>query len=152
MAASTSKNLYQVESPEQFQELLSQDLDRVSVLYFYADWAEPCASMTQVVSALSEQNKSVLFLNIEAEVLPEISESFEVDEVPYTILLMVSEAFPSSFPPITRRRQAQMSMYLRLSWRHSGPHTARTGVWCAAEASIRRDRKVHFPSSLPQIL
>jgi len=86
-AASTSKNLYQVESPEQFQELLSADLERVSVLYFYADWAEPCASMTQVISALSEQHKTALFLNIEAEALPEISESFEVDEVPYTIVL-----------------------------------------------------------------
>lgn len=85
-----ARNLYQVESPEQFQELLSADLERVSVLYFYADWAEPCASMTQVVSALAEQNKAALFLNIEAEALPEISESFEVDEVPYTILLRVS--------------------------------------------------------------
>lgn len=83
-------NLHVVTSPSHFQTLLSADLERVSVLYFYADWAEPCASMTQAVAAMAEAYPSVLFLQIEAEALPEISESFEVDEVPYTILLRVS--------------------------------------------------------------
>lgn len=86
---STKSNLHSVTSPAHFQELLNADLERVAVLYFYADWAEPCASMTQAISAMAEAYPSVLFLQIEAEALPEISESFEVDEVPYTILLRV---------------------------------------------------------------
>lgn len=88
-SAATSSNLHSVSSPEHFQELLSADLERVSVLYFYADWAEPCAQMTQAVKALSDAHPSVLFLQVEAEALPEISESFEVDAVPYSILLRV---------------------------------------------------------------
>lgn len=89
MTATTS-NLHSVTSPAHFQELLNADLERVSVLYFYADWAEPCASMTQAIAAMAEAYPAVLFLQIEAEALREISESFEVDEVPYTILLRVS--------------------------------------------------------------
>ena len=89
MSTTSTSNYHSVNSPEHFQELLSADLERVSVLYFYADWAEPCASMNQVVRALAEANPSVLFLQIEAEALPEVSESFEVDAVPYTILLRV---------------------------------------------------------------
>ncbi|KAL7007432.1 glutaredoxin [Cystobasidiomycetes sp. EMM_F5] len=87
MAAASSSNLHAVTSPEHFQQLLSADLERVSVLYFYADWAEPCAAMTQAVAALADAHPAALFLQIEAEALPEVSESFEIDAVPYTILL-----------------------------------------------------------------
>ena len=89
MSLSSNSNMHFVTSPEHFQSLLSEDLERVSVLYFYADWAEPCAQMTEAVNALSEAKPEVAFLQIEAEALPEISESFEVDAVPYTILLRV---------------------------------------------------------------
>jgi thiol-disulfide isomerase/thioredoxin len=86
---SSPTNMQTVNSPEHFQQLLSADLERISVLYFYADWAEPCAAMTQAIQALAEAHPAVLFLVVEAEALPEISESFEVDAVPYTILLKV---------------------------------------------------------------
>ncbi|GAA6059959.1 hypothetical protein JCM10212_001308 [Sporobolomyces blumeae] len=82
-----SSNYTKVDSPEHFQRLLSQDLNRVSVLYFRADWAEPCKTMDSVTQELANRWDSVLFLSIEAEALPDISESFEVDAVPYFILL-----------------------------------------------------------------
>ncbi|GAA5980786.1 hypothetical protein JCM11641_002651 [Rhodosporidiobolus odoratus] len=76
-----------VDSPIHLQQLLSADLQRVSVLYFRADWAEPCKTMDGVCNELAKRWQSVLFLSIEAEALPDISESFEVDAVPYFILL-----------------------------------------------------------------
>ncbi|BGP17558.1 hypothetical protein JCM10213_004099 [Rhodosporidiobolus nylandii] len=80
-------NYHKVESPAHLQQLLSADLQRVSVLYFRADWAEPCKTMDGVCTELAKRWDSVLFLSIEAEALPDISESFEVDAVPYFILL-----------------------------------------------------------------
>ncbi|GAA6010043.1 hypothetical protein JCM10207_007532 [Rhodosporidiobolus poonsookiae] len=80
-------NFHRVESPTHLQQLLSQDLNRCSVLYFRADWAEPCRTMDGVTTELAKRWESVLFLSIEAEALPDISESFEVDAVPYFILL-----------------------------------------------------------------
>ncbi|GAA6028800.1 hypothetical protein JCM8097_007402 [Rhodosporidiobolus ruineniae] len=80
-------NYHKVQSPSHLQQLLQTDLARVSVLYFRADWAEPCKTMDSVTAELAKRWESVLFLSIEAEALPDISESFEVDAVPYFILL-----------------------------------------------------------------
>ncbi|SDA03883.1 BZ3500_MvSof-1268-A1-R1_Chr11-1g03283 [Microbotryum saponariae] len=80
-------NYHVVTSPEHLQQVLSTDLTLVSVLYFRADWAETCQQMDQVVQQLVQRWDKVLFLSIEAESLPDISESFEVDAVPYFILL-----------------------------------------------------------------
>ncbi|GAA5867987.1 hypothetical protein JCM1840_003642 [Sporobolomyces johnsonii] len=80
-------NYHRVQSPEDLQAQLSTDLNRVSVLYFRADWAEPCKTMDGVTTELAKRWDAVLFLSIEAEALPDISESFEVDAVPYFILL-----------------------------------------------------------------
>ncbi|KAH9063615.1 glutaredoxin [Lactarius vividus] len=87
MAASETKNSYQVESSEQFQSLLSADLDRVSLLYFWAPWAEPCKQMTEVVDELARKYPKLLSLHIEAETHSEISESFDIESVPTFILL-----------------------------------------------------------------
>ncbi|GAA5929953.1 PICOT family protein [Sporobolomyces koalae] len=84
---STLANYVIVESPEHFQQELSKDLERVSVLYFRATWAEPCKTMDGVTEELAKRWSNVLFLSVEAEALPDISESFEVDAVPYFILL-----------------------------------------------------------------
>ncbi|ORY84670.1 putative thioredoxin [Leucosporidium creatinivorum] len=87
MAHPTLTNYHTITSPESLQSLLSIDLTRVSVLYFRADWAEPCTQMDGVMVELAKRWNGVLFLSIEAEALPDISESFEVDAVPYFILL-----------------------------------------------------------------
>lgn len=99
-----------VESSDHFKQLLEQDLDRVSCLYFRADWAEPCAETDKQVADLAAKQPSVLFLKvslslsvrpvtcylserylncqqIEAEALSEVSESFDVESVPHFVLL-----------------------------------------------------------------
>merc|ERR1712080_414768 len=43
-----ASNYHRVESPADLQAQLSADLNRVSVLYFRADWAEPCKTMDAV--------------------------------------------------------------------------------------------------------
>src|SRR6202008_4559870 len=53
-------NLYQVQSSNQFKEVLSKDLQRVSLLYFWAPWAEPCKQMTEVVAELSRKYPKLL--------------------------------------------------------------------------------------------
>lgn len=57
-------NYLKIESPEHFQTELSKDLDRVSVLYFRADWAEPCKTMDGVTTELAKRWQSVLFLSV----------------------------------------------------------------------------------------
>jgi thiol-disulfide isomerase/thioredoxin len=100
-------NLTVVDSAEHFQSLLSQDLERVSLINFWAPWAEPCKQMNQVVIELARKYQNVLVLQVcncsisfqtrsirlgkqvEAETLAEITESFEIEAVPSFILLRV---------------------------------------------------------------
>jgi thioredoxin-like negative regulator of GroEL len=79
----------QVTSPDQFKELLSKDLERVSLLYFWAPWAKPCEQMTEVVTELSKKYPKLLSLQIEADEQGDISESFDVESVPFFIILRV---------------------------------------------------------------
>ncbi|KAK0521377.1 glutaredoxin [Tilletia horrida] len=77
----------EVTSSEHFTSLMEADLTRVSVLNFWAPWAEPCKLMNDVVSALASKHKSVLFLNVEAEAHTEVADSFDVESVPTFVLL-----------------------------------------------------------------
>lgn len=80
-------NLVNITSPDHFTTLMSSDLNRVSLLNFWASWAEPCEQMNAVVKELAEKYSDILCLNIEAEEQPDVSESFDVDSVPSFILL-----------------------------------------------------------------
>jgi thiol-disulfide isomerase/thioredoxin len=55
-------NFYQIQDVPQFQDLMKQDLQRVSVLNFWAPWAQPCAQMNEVFRELANKYERVLFL------------------------------------------------------------------------------------------
>lgn len=57
-------NYHKVESPEDLQAKLSAALDKVSVLYFRTDWAEPCKTMDGVMLELAKRYEAVLFLSV----------------------------------------------------------------------------------------
>jgi thiol-disulfide isomerase/thioredoxin len=59
-----ASNLVDITSATDFQENLSKDLDRVSVTYFWATWAEPCKKMTEVVGQLAKKHEKPLFLKV----------------------------------------------------------------------------------------
>lgn len=60
----TPSNYHRVETPAHLQQLLAADLARVSVLYFRADWAEPCKTMDNVTTELATRWDQVLFLSV----------------------------------------------------------------------------------------
>ncbi|KAI6035721.1 glutaredoxin [Pisolithus marmoratus] len=82
-----AQNLHEIASTEQFQELLSADLNRVSLINFWAPWAEPCRQMNEVVLELAKKYPQVLVLQVEAEEQEDISASFGVESVPVCLLL-----------------------------------------------------------------
>lgn len=57
-------NHHIIESTEHFQTLLSADLKRVSVINFWAPWAEPCKQMNEVVAELAKKYPAGLFLQV----------------------------------------------------------------------------------------
>ena len=61
-ASAKPSNLVEVTSPEHFTDLMQQDLERVSLLNFWAPWAEPCKQMNEVVEELAAKYPNVLCL------------------------------------------------------------------------------------------
>lgn len=57
-------NFVEITSPEHFKTELSKDLNRVSVLNFWAPWAEPCKAFNEAVEAEAKRFPSALFLNV----------------------------------------------------------------------------------------
>lgn len=57
-------NFHEVQSPEHFQALLSEDLNRVSLINFWAPWAAPCKQMNEVVGELAKKYPQVLVLQV----------------------------------------------------------------------------------------
>jgi len=81
-------NFHDVTSPDELKSLLSQDLQRVSLLSFWAPMeGNPCEQTNKVVVALSEQHKNILVLSIQAVEQEEIADSFDVESVPTFIIL-----------------------------------------------------------------
>ncbi|CAI4399278.1 CIH_HP2_G0015650.mRNA.1.CDS.1 [Saccharomyces cerevisiae] len=97
----------EIKSQDQFTQLTTTNAaNKLIVLYFKAQWADPCKSMSQVLEAVSEKvrQEDVRFLSIDADKHPEISDLFEIAAVPYfvfiqngTIVKEISGADPKEF-------------------------------------------------------
>ena len=57
-------NFFEVTSAEHFQSLLSADLQRISLINFWAPWAEPCKQMNAVVLELARKYETLLVLHV----------------------------------------------------------------------------------------
>lgn len=53
-----------VNSSDHFKSLLSEDLTRVSLINFWASWAEPCKEMNKLVNELSDKYPQALVLQV----------------------------------------------------------------------------------------
>ncbi|KAB8221446.1 thioredoxin-like protein [Aspergillus novoparasiticus] len=84
--------LIEIPSEEAFDShIKSLPSTTLSILYFHAPWAAPCAQMRTVLSALASQYPATQppatsFISINAEELPDISETYEVTAVPFVVL------------------------------------------------------------------
>jgi len=83
----SNPNFFIVRSPEHLKELLSADLKRISIINFWAPWAEPCLKMNEVVQELAKGYPAALFLQVEAEEQSDIADSFDIQVVPSFIIL-----------------------------------------------------------------
>lgn len=84
---STLENLVDIPNTSQFQELLSKDLKRISLIYFWTSWAEPCVQMNQVVEELAKAHPKLLALRVEAEEQADITDSFDINSVPTCLVI-----------------------------------------------------------------
>ena len=63
----------------------------LAVLYFHAPWAEPCKTMSTILSTLASTYPattppSISFLSLDAEEVSDVSERYDVSQVPLVVL------------------------------------------------------------------
>lgn len=61
-----SSNYHEVQSVDEFKSLMEADLERVSLLSFWAPWAAPCEQMNEVVKELAKKYESIQVLSVSA--------------------------------------------------------------------------------------
>uniref|UniRef100_A0A8C7URT0 Glutaredoxin 3 n=1 Tax=Oncorhynchus mykiss TaxID=8022 RepID=A0A8C7URT0_ONCMY len=76
--------LVEATSSQQFEDLLSKAGKYVflTVVHFQAAWAPQCSQMNDVMGELAKENKHTMFVKLEAEAVPEVSEKYEITSVP----------------------------------------------------------------------
>jgi len=74
-----------ITSNDEYQDVIKADL---SVIHFYAPWAEQCTQMNEVLEQMSKLSdfKNVKLANIVAEDFPEISMKSNITAVPTTLI------------------------------------------------------------------
>ena len=84
--------LQEINSAESFEShTTSLPSSALLVLSFHAPWAAPCAQMRTLLTTLAATYQptsppSISFVSVDAEALPEVSESYDVTAVPFLIL------------------------------------------------------------------
>jgi len=88
-----SSNLIQIASDSQFNDLLSDSKKQgtTMLLFFWADWHQPCQQMVAVVKELACDRKNIVYLQIEAEKFPELTEQYPVMSVPTFVVVKGGE-------------------------------------------------------------
>eukprot|EP01083_Nonionella_stella_P274273 930875_1 len=84
MAEQKESNLITVKSENAFKTSYSKS--PYSVLFFWADWHEPCKQIQSVISELSNDHKQLKFYAIDAQEFETTTSSFNVTAVPTIIL------------------------------------------------------------------
>lgn len=77
-----------IRSEDQFSQITDgADSSKLLIVYFQTKWAEPCQHMNTVFQSLAEVYSQHVFISIDADKFPDISETLEVSAVPFFVLL-----------------------------------------------------------------
>lgn len=56
--------MHQPKSEDEFNVFLSENSGKIICLYFYAEWAEPCVLIDQLLAAQEELNDKILYVKV----------------------------------------------------------------------------------------
>lgn len=84
-------NLVEATTQPQFEDILSKAGKCLTVVHFHATWAPQCGQMNEVMAELAKQNAHTMFVKLEAEVVPEVSEKYEISSVPTFLFFKAGE-------------------------------------------------------------
>lgn len=84
-----------IDSAAALTALKSAGGNRGFVVHYTASWCEPCADVNSYLQSVTAQYPGVPFVTIDAEKLPEICETEDVDSVPHLSFYRAKEGAPA---------------------------------------------------------
>ncbi|KAL7990513.1 hypothetical protein Chor_013943 [Crotalus horridus] len=112
-AEATAGTLLEATSSAQFQDLLQRPDRSLVVVHFWAPWAPQCVQMNNVMAELAKEHPQVMFVKLEAEAVPEVSEKYEISSVPTFLFFKNSQKIDrldgAHAPELTKKVQRHAS-------------------------------------------
>lgn len=77
-------SVYEIQNIAQWNEIIKTAGDTIIIIDFYAVWCGPCKAVKPKYEMLAETYKdlSVLFLSVDIEKVPQLSDKFEITSMP----------------------------------------------------------------------
>jgi thioredoxin 1 len=77
-------SVYEIQNIAQWNEIIKTAGDTILIIDFYAVWCGPCKAVKPKYEMLAETYKdlSVLFLSVDIEKVPQLSDKFEITSMP----------------------------------------------------------------------
>ncbi|XP_034292373.1 glutaredoxin-3 [Pantherophis guttatus] len=112
-AEGAAGSLLEATSSAQFQDLLQRPDRSLVVVHFWAPWAPQCVQMNNVMAELAKEHPQVMFVKLEAEAVPEVSEKHEISSVPTFLFFKNSQKIDrldgAHAPELTKKVQRHAS-------------------------------------------
>mmetsp|Transcript_41542 Transcript_41542/g.68365 ORF Transcript_41542/g.68365 Transcript_41542/m.68365 type:complete len:349 (-) Transcript_41542:11-1057(-) len=110
-APKANSAVVEIDDVQKYKSLVSKS--DYAVLFFWADWHEPCKQIRPVLDELSNDHKIVQFYSINAEACESLTTQFNVSAVPTIVLLkqqketrrLEAETVPNTVAAITQFAQ-----------------------------------------------
>lgn len=101
----------EITSSEHFEQFLAENKNATIALNFWAAFAAPSVQMNTVFSELSSRHPTTKFAQVDAEALEDISESFDVNAVPFFVVMKGSEVLSRISGANPAQLQATLQRY-----------------------------------------
>ncbi|KAL8712430.1 MAG: hypothetical protein Q9220_003278 [cf. Caloplaca sp. 1 TL-2023] len=132
-----------ITSPDDFTSHISSlPPSTTAIISFHTPWAAPCAQMSLILKTLAssyppQTPPTVSFLSLDAEALPDISESFDVTAVPFLVIQRNNTVLEKVSGSDAAKVRAAVE-------RHAGKggNTGKLGLPPALEVTKREEEKV----------
>jgi len=101
--------LIDVGTEDELKKLIEEHRGCLFTLHFWASWAKQCEQMNDVLGELAKDSKlvHVKFIKVEAEELPDLCETYEVEAVPTFVLLkngkVIDRVQGANAPELTKK-------------------------------------------------
>lgn len=104
-------SIVEVTSDDQFEQFLADNKEATIALNFWASFAAPSIQMNTVFAELAPRYSSIKFLQIDAEEMEDISESFDVNAVPFFVIMKGTEVLSRISGANPAELQASLQKY-----------------------------------------